>query len=207
MCIRDSRRDALWQGEHLPKEDLLNHCNNSPLRDSRAPIPEMDCPLLPMSDFEKLTADYRSQGYSTGPHPMALLRKSWTYEFQNANSPSRQGNYDAPINPSLVAKACDFKFIPHGQHAICAGLVICRQRPSTAKGHCFISLEDETGTANLFIPCSTFLNYRLVITTEKFLLCHGRMQIGENDSRTLYTTSVDPLPLKLFLETESHDFH
>ncbi|RCL35353.1 MAG: DNA polymerase III subunit alpha [Verrucomicrobia bacterium] len=201
------RRDALWQGEHLPQEDLLSRCNNSPLSDSRAATPEIDCPLLPMSDFEKLTADYHSQGYSTGSHPMALLRKSWIHKFQNANSPSQQGDYDSPINPSLLSKARDFKFIPHGQHTICAGLVICRQRPSTAKGHCFISLEDETGTANLFIPCSTFLNYRLVITTEKFLLCHGRMQIGENDSRTLYTTSLEPLPLELLLETESHDFH
>ena len=201
------RRDALWQGEHLPEEDLLNRCNDPHLNNSEVATPEISCPLLPMNDLEKLTADYRSQGYSPGPHPMALLRKSWTHKFKSVESNSRRGKHSASINPSLLAKACDFKFIPHGQHVSCVGLVICRQRPSTAKGHCFISLEDETGTANLFIPRSTFLNYRLVITTEQLLLCHGRIQVGEGGSHTLYTTYVEPLPLELSLETQSHDFH
>ncbi len=201
------RRDALWQGEQIPQEDLLTSCDDSPLNRSRITASERVCPLSPMNDFEKLTADYHSQGYSTGPHPMALLRKAWIHKFQAAKNSSSQGEHDLPVNPSSLSKARDFKLIPHGQSTSCVGLVICRQRPSTAKGHCFLSLEDETGTANLFIPRSTFLYHRLVITTERILLCHGRMQVGESNSHTLYTTSVEPLPFELSLETSSHDFH
>ena len=87
------------------------------------------------------------------------------------------------------------------------GLVICRQRPGTAKGHGFISLEDETGIANLFVPRDTFQKFRLIITTEPFLLCHGRLQISEGGQPTLYTTHVDPLPFPADLDPRSHDFH
>ena len=104
-------------------------------------------------------------------------------------------------------KAAEFSTIRHGQPTTVAGQVICRQRPGTAKGHCFISLEDETGIANLFVPRDTFHQYRLVITTEPFLLCHGRMQVGEGNTHTLYTTAVEPLPFPAELDTSSHDFH
>ena len=86
-------------------------------------------------------------------------------------------------------------------------MIICRQRPGTAKGHCFISLEDETGIANLFVPRDTFKQYRLTITTERFLLCHGRLQISEGGQPTVYTTSIEALPFPTELPTRSHDFH
>ena len=86
-------------------------------------------------------------------------------------------------------------------------MVICRQRPATAKGHCFISLEDETGIANLFVPRDTFQQFRLPITTEPFLLCHGRLQISEGGQPTVYTTPIEALPFPAELPTRSHDFH
>ena len=201
------RRDALWQGEQIPQENLLTHREDCHPDLSGISATETTCPLPPMSDFEKLRADYDSQGYSTGEHPMALLRKAWDKHTRETSDPPCEERIHSSIDPSSLARACDFQSISHGQHASCAGIVICRQRPSTAKGHCFISLEDETGIANLFIPRTTFERYRLLITTEQFLLCHGRMQVGESDSHTLYTTCIEPLPSGLPFQTSSHDFH
>ena len=86
-------------------------------------------------------------------------------------------------------------------------MVICRQRPGTAKGHCFISLEDEYGIANLFIPRKTFHQYRLTIVSQNFLLIQGRLQISEGDNPTVYVTHLEPLPQATTLTTTSHDFH
>jgi error-prone DNA polymerase len=87
-------------------------------------------------------------------------------------------------------------------------MVICRQRPSTAKGHCFISLEDETGIANLFVPRDTFHQYQLLISTEPFLLVEGRLQISEGGQPTVYTTHLSPLPgITTDHAVGSHDFH
>ena len=89
-----------------------------------------------------------------------------------------------------------------------AGLAICRQRPSTAKGHCFISLEDETGIANLFVPKKTFEQYRPLITTEAYLLVHGRVQHGEGDQATIYVTHLEALAgANGQPAPASHDFH
>ena len=76
-----------------------------------------------MQPIERLAADYEGLDLSTGPHPMAYIRKSL---------------------PN-VWRAIDLEQARNGQIVLVAGLVICRQRPSTASGHMFISLEDETG--------------------------------------------------------------
>ena len=73
-------------------------------------------------------------------------------------------------------------------------MAICRQRPGTAKGHCFISLEDETGIANLFVKKETFHRLRLVITSEPFLLASGILQRSEGDQPTVFVTHIEPLP-------------
>ncbi len=140
--------------------------------------------LLP----ERLAADYATQGASAGPHPMRIWRE----------------RHPEPRLP----RAIDLVNLPHGFPIQIAGMVICRQRPGTAKGHCFISLEDETGIANLFVPKKTFNAHRLVITAESFLLASGRIQIGEGDQATVYVTSIEPLPHRETSHaTGSHDFH
>ncbi len=87
-------------------------------------------------------------------------------------------------------------------------VAICRQRPGTAKGHCFISLEDETGIANLFVKKETFNLLRRVIVTEPFLLANGILQRSEGDQPTVYVLHVEPLshtePTHV---ARSHDFH
>jgi error-prone DNA polymerase len=99
--------------------------------------PETAAPVLAMmTPAERLAADFTIQGASTGPHPMKLWRE-------------RSGK-------ECVSRATDLHGMSQGTPVLVAGMAICRQRPGTAKGHCFISLEDETGIANLFVPKKTF---------------------------------------------------
>ena len=107
-----------------------------------------------------------------------------------------------------ILRARDLHTLPHGIPVTVAGMVICRQRPGTAKGHCFISLEDETGIANLFVKRETFQVLRLVITSEPFLLVRGIVQRSEGDQPTVYVHEIEPLPdAEAEHGVRSHDFH
>jgi error-prone DNA polymerase len=144
--------------------------------------------LAPMQAAERLSADFATQGASIGPHPMRLWREK---------SGTRQ-----------ILRARDLQNLPHGCPITVAGMAICRQRPGTAKGHCFISLEDETGIANLFVPQKTFHRLRLVITSEPFLCAGGILQRSEGDQPTVYVTHIEPLPdIDREHAAHSHDFH
>jgi error-prone DNA polymerase len=171
------RRQALWQVELPLYDDLLR-----PREEERLAV------LPPMSLAERLSADFLTQGASTGPHPMRI----WRDHHGTRN----------------ILRATDLKNLPHGVPVTVAGMAICRQRPGTAKGHCFISLEDETGIANLFVKKQTFEQLRMVIVTEPFLLADGILQRSEGDQPTVFVTHVEPLP---HTEPEhaarSHDFH
>jgi error-prone DNA polymerase len=137
---------------------------------------------------ERLASDLAIQGASTGPHPMKLWRKK---------------------HPTLkLTNARELQNLPHGMPARVGGLVICRQRPGTAKGHCFISLEDETGISNLFVKKENFHRLRMVIVSEPFLMATGRVQISEGGQRTVFVEEVMPLPgAEPVHAAESHDFH
>jgi error-prone DNA polymerase len=171
------RRDALWQAERLPEDDLF----------ARAMLNEDPAPLAQMSPAERLSTDLAIQGHSVGPHPMRLWRQK---------------------NGHICVNSADLHHLSHGAPVKIAGLVICRQRPGTAKGHCFISLEDEYGIANLFVPRKTFHAQRLTITTEPFLMVSGHVQISEGKQPTIYTARVEPLSgIEGGLAPRSHDFH
>ena len=168
------RRDALWQAEQLPPDDLF--ANSTP--------PDQVLEIMTLA--ERLQSDFSLVGATTGPHPMRLWRKEQSEPLTNS---------------------ADLFTLPHGKPLTIAGLVICRQRPGTAKGHCFISLEDEFGIANLFIPRKTFHEYKLIITSESFLLVQGRLQITEGRQPTVYVTRLQPLETSGEIATVSHDFH
>ncbi|MGL4400209.1 MAG: OB-fold nucleic acid binding domain-containing protein, partial [Luteolibacter sp.] len=171
------RRSALWQVELPLHDDLL-----IPTRPNGQEF------LAVMSMEERLTADFQTQGASTGPHPMQLWRE-------------RSGSRS-------ILRATDLENLPHGIPVTVAGLAICRQRPGTAKGHCFISMEDETGIANLFVPKKTFHRLRQVISHEPFLWVEGVLQRSEGDQPTVYVLHVEPLPgIGPEHATRSHDFH
>ncbi len=183
------RRVALWQAELPAHDDLLGGV----LRDD--PNPHKTVPLAAMSPAERLHADLTAQGATTGPHPMQLWRERFSASsFQ--------------FSGKSLSTARDLHGLDHGAFMTIAGLTICRQRPSTAKGHCFISLEDETGIANLFVPKKTFEQYRPIITTEAYLMVHGRVQRGEGGQATVYVTRLEALAGKDGQPAPaSHDFH
>lgn len=142
-----------------------------------------DCALEPMSMTERIEADYQALGLTTGPHPMACIRERIAH----------------------VIRAADLVNARHGQRLCIGGQVICRQRPGTAKGHVFISLEDETGIANAFVPSELFERQRLVITQEPFLLIKGRLQNVDNVI-SVYSLEIEALRFDMALHSKSHDF-
>jgi error-prone DNA polymerase len=109
-----------------------------------------------MSPLDRTLADYSASGLTVGPHIMKHLRDEL----------ARTG----------VLRACDLKQARDGSWVKIAGLVIVRQRPGTAKGFCFITLEDETGTANAVVVPAMFQHYRSVIHTAALLQIEGPLQ-------------------------------
>jgi len=109
-----------------------------------------------MSPAEEVLADYRTTGLSLKAHPLTFLREHL----------ARLG----------VAPAEQLKTLPNGGPVRVAGIVLVRQRPGTAKGITFVTLEDETGTANLIIRPDVWKRYRTAAQGATILLAHGRLQ-------------------------------
>ncbi|MEM1082560.1 MAG: PHP domain-containing protein [Verrucomicrobiota bacterium] len=201
----------------LPPRREATHETQSSISNQQSSI------LPPMSPTECLATDLALTGATTGPHPMALWRAGLKPASQPRPPTTRSEAPQTPLHtdhsalgtgakrPSLDTPpkaASELHHLPHGVPVTVGGMVICRQRPSTAKGHCFISLEDETGIANLFVPRDTFHENKLLITTEPFLLVEGRLQISEGGQPTVYTTAIHPLPgIDPGHAARSHDFH
>ena len=145
---RIHRRDALWQAQRaiLPVGPLLE-----PLEEKGQPSP-----LAPMNTEERLWADYRGTGLTIGRHPMAYRR--------------------AEMDALGVTRAIDLARIPNGRLVRIAGSVIVRQRPGTAKGFVFLSMEDETGMINAILTPPTFDRYKFAVLGEPFLLIDGVLQ-------------------------------
>lgn len=141
-------------------------------------------PLVPMTLPERVQADYEKMNLTTGPHPMKLLRE----KLPN------------------IWRATDLAQARHGDTVQIAGNVICRQRPGTAKGFVFISLEDETGVSNSIVTPALFEKLRLVITEETFLLIEGKVQNSEGVV-LIKAKKILPLAHEQLEGAGSHDFH
>ncbi|MFY9725032.1 MAG: OB-fold nucleic acid binding domain-containing protein, partial [Bryobacteraceae bacterium] len=142
------RRDALWQAQRatLPVGPLLELQEET---DEPSPLAHMDTE-------ERLWADYRGTGLTIGRHPMAHRR--------------------GEMNALGVTRATELACMPNGRLVRIAGLVIVRQRPGTAKGFVFLSLEDETGVLNVILDPKTFDRFKLAVLGEPFLLIDGVLQ-------------------------------
>jgi error-prone DNA polymerase len=105
-----------------------------------------------------------------------------------------------------VWRATDLPQAKHGSIIRIAGNVICRQRPGTAKGFVFISLEDETGVSNAIVTPDLFERTRLLITEEPFLAIEGEVQNTDNVV-LIKAEKILPLTSHGLLGSESHDFH
>jgi len=187
---RSHRREALWQVERAARRagPLLQEYGElgfNPESLSDALWPGTNSPLPPMTAEERLVADFRGTGMTVGPHPMAYHRR----ELQ------KEG----------IRCATELHNLPHGTSVRIAGSVIARQRPGTAKGFVFLSLEDETGIANVIITPRLFERSHVVVVHQQFLLIEGKLQNQENVV-SVKAESVRPLNITQ-AETTSHDFH
>jgi error-prone DNA polymerase len=172
------RRAALWAVERVIREgDLFDRIEaESAARETS--------PLAPMNYPERIQADYGNMNLTTGRHPMALLR---------------------PQLPGVL-RAADLAAGRHGSRVRIAGNVICRQRPGTAKGFVFISLEDETGISNAIVTPPLFEAQRLLITEESFLLIEGRLQ-HVNNVIHVKAERIERVDHAAFTGAGSYDFH
>jgi error-prone DNA polymerase len=121
--------------------------------------PQALSPLKPMTPPERLMADYAGTSLTIGPHPLALRR--------------------AELALRGILRASDLPRGRHGRRVRIAGAVITRQRPGTAKGFVFLTLEDETGIANVIVTPDLFTEYRRTIVGEPYLVVEGTLQIQE----------------------------
>jgi error-prone DNA polymerase len=187
------RRDALWQIERASRRagPLLEGCE-----ESEAPLAEEESaaaadslrkysPLEPMTPEARLISDFRNTGMTVGPHPMSYHRENLR----------RQG----------ILSARDLHHVADGAKVRVAGAVIARQRPGTAKGFVFLSLEDETGIANAIITPQLFQEDHVVVVNQQFLLIEGRLQ-NQDNVISVKAERVRPLGITR-AETVSHDFH
>jgi error-prone DNA polymerase len=145
----------------------------------------MPTPLQQMTTDERIAADYIGTGLTTGPHPMAFHRKSLRQEgILSAEELIPQHN---------------------NQSVRIAGCVIARQRPGTAKGFVFLSLEDETGIANVILAPDVFEQNRITVTRNRFLRIEGPLQ---NQDGVIHVKAQRITPLNISnVEIRSHDFH
>ncbi len=181
-CFADHRRAAMWEAEKTMHDDLVGTPRCGVRSAQRADPTQV--PLVPMTLPERVRADYETMNLTIGPHPMKLLRE-------------RLPN---------IWRASDLPQARHGATVQIAGNVICRQRPGTAKGFVFISLEDETGVSNAIVDPNLFERFRLLITEEAFLLIEGKVQNSDNVV-LIKTRDIRPLAHEEFVGSESHDFH
>jgi error-prone DNA polymerase len=198
-CFAAHRRAAMWRVEETPHDDLLSPTGhpersrgipsqypNTVPRDPSTTLRSArdDSPLAPMTLPERVRADYEVMDLTTGPHPMKLVRDQL---------------------PD-VWRAIDLAQAKHGFIIRIAGNVICRQRPGTAKGFVFISLEDETGVSNAIVTPDLFEQSRLLITEEPFLTIEGEVQNTDNVV-LIKAQKIFPLISDGLVGSESHDFH
>jgi len=175
-AFTNERRSALWQIERAvrPAGELYrdpgagNRDPGSGIRPSiNSGRPELvegrdsenvseRSPLPPMNDGERLHADYAGMGLTIGPHPMALRRDDLALRG--------------------VLRASDLPLARDGRRVRVAGMVITRQRPGTAKGFVFLTLEDETGVSNVIIRPDLFDRERAAVIRQPFLLVEGVLQ-------------------------------
>lgn len=180
------RRSAQWQIEKAirPAGEMFSKYEQS---DPGPPVPDpgtrREAPLRPMDPSERLMADYAGTSLTIGPHPLALRRGELALRG--------------------VLRASDLPGGRHGRRVRVAGAVITRQRPGTAKGFVFLTLEDETGIANIIVRPDLFTEQRTAIVGSPYLIVEGTLQIQEG------VTSIKAervVPIGGGPPPESHDF-
>jgi error-prone DNA polymerase len=155
------------------------------LRD--APVPDTTPALAPPSEGEDLVADYASLGLTLGRHPVALLRPR--------------------LQQLRMVTAAQLRQLPHGRLVRAAGLVIGRQRPDTASGVIFVTLEDETGMINVVVWTAVAERQRRALLASQLLAVHGTVERQGEVVHLVAGKLVDYGALLGQLTARSRDFH
>ncbi|HSB09231.1 MAG TPA: OB-fold nucleic acid binding domain-containing protein, partial [Blastocatellia bacterium] len=188
------RRSALWQVERAARpvgpllkdqrEETVDRLQGTGYRGQVAD-PSSPSPLRPMTIEERVNADFSGTGVTIGKHPMAYRREE--------------------LNKLGVKRAIDLREMRNGVWVRVAGWVIVRQRPGTAKGFLFLSMEDETGIANVIVTPDIFDRNRLVLVDQPLLLIEGPLQ---NQDNVIHVKARRIQPLSYAMAAAaSHDFH
>jgi error-prone DNA polymerase len=174
------RRHALWKS--LPSQKAMPLFNSPKSNDEEPAVA-----LPAASTLSEVVADYRAVGLSLRDHPMKFLRPA--------------------LERMRVAKASDLAVLPVDRLVKVAGLTLMRQRPGTASGITFVTLEDETGFANLIVRPEVWERYHHAARTATAMLAHGRLQRQDNVIHVL-VTRLDDLSRRIDdLGVSSRDFH
>jgi len=203
---RGHRRSALWQVERVARpagsllessvgnasdDKVVSSDESNPLhlecekRATASIFPESPSPLVPMNVEERLIADFRGTGLTVGIHPMAHHR--------------------ATLKSQGVHTSIELRELPDGARIRIAGAVIARQRPGTAKGFVFLSLEDETGIANAIITPAFYAENTMAVLHEQFVLIEGKLQ---NKEKVVHVKAEKIMPLAAAtIETPVRNFH
>jgi error-prone DNA polymerase len=176
------RRELLWQLGLIYRSDGRNAVD----RQLTLPLPtEQDMvELQPMTDWDRMAADYAVLGLSPNRHPMAFLRPQLHED----------------IVPSRMLER-----LPDGAPLEVAGLVVCRQRPGTAKGFVFLVLEDEFGLVNVVVKPDLYERARALVRTEPFVIVRGELQRRDGTVNVL-AESFRALQAAASLAPEAHNF-
>jgi len=182
------RRSAMWQverairpaGEMFERSDERSDDRSDGRSDDRSPLDEMTI-------SERLIADYTGTGLTVGPHPLTFRRKELAMRG--------------------VVPAIDLPRQKAGRRVRTAGMVITRQRPGTAKGFVFLTLEDETGISNIIIRPDLYATDRLTVVESSFLLVEGLLQNqdGVTSIKAERMSKLSGMPDEAAID--SHDFH
>jgi error-prone DNA polymerase len=189
------RRSALWQVERTSRQAgaLYELCDDVGKDDEEKELSRSaegnddstQSPLAQMNAEERLVADFRGTGMTVGPHPLAYHR--------------------AELRKMGIRSASELAGLPDGMQVRIAGGVIARQRPGTAKGFVFLSMEDETGIANAIISPQLFEECHVVVVRQQFLVIDGQLQ-NQDNVVSVKSQRIRPLTITS-APTTSHDFH
>lgn len=179
----ESRRQALWEVEQPLELDLFSVADLQAHSGQGKTLDEI--PLQEMTDWERLCADFATTTITIGAHPMAQIRSQLGRKYKSA---------------------ADLRSVKDGQMVDVAGAVICRQRPGTAKGVFFLSLEDETGIVNCVLWPTLFERNRLLVAQEPYIAARGKVQKSQGTIHVI-ARKVKRLEIADAPASASHDFH
>jgi error-prone DNA polymerase len=172
------RQATLWRA--LPERGPVTAFDRLDRTDEPAPVPRL-------APFEEVMADYRTNGLTLRQHPMSFFRPQ--------------------LDARKVVASDQLSGVANGRRVVVAGVVLMRQRPATANGITFVTLEDETGIVNLIVRRAVWERYRRVARTAVAMMAHGPLQRERLVTHVLVSRLEDLSEGLTDLDARSRDFH